>query len=90
MQVENLINETLICLSNLHPVLSQAIDNVQLNTQKKEVLEMKNELNGNIADVENKVVELNTYVNTTFEDNVLDDDDIEDLDLKKSKDDFER
>ena len=72
MQVENLINETLICLSNLHPVLSQAIDNVQLNTQKKEVSEMKNELNGNIADVENKVVELNTYVNTTFEDNVLD------------------
>lgn len=25
-----------------------------------------------------------------YEDNVLDDDDIEDLDLKKSKDDFER
>ena len=45
---------------------------MQLNTQKKEVSEMKNELNGNIADVENKVVELNTYVNTTFEDNVLD------------------
>ena len=79
MQVENLINETLICLSNLHPVLSQAIDNVQLNTQKKEVSEMKNELNGNIADVENKVVELNTYVNTTFEDNILDETERKDI-----------
>ena len=29
-------------------------------------------------------------VNEMYEDNVLDDDDIEDLDLKKSKDDFER
>ena len=29
-------------------------------------------------------------VNDMYEDNVLDDDDIEDLDFKKSKDDFER
>lgn len=36
------------------------------------------------------ILEYDNVVNEMYDDNVLDDDDIEDLDLSKEKDDFER
>lgn len=72
LQVGTLINEVLSCLTNLHPIMTQSMDNIQLNTSRKEIEDAKNELQGNINDVIGRVDELGNYVDGTFENNVLD------------------
>lgn len=66
------INEFLTAITNYHPILCQAIDNIGENKVSAEIKAAKEELQGNIDDVNKEIGGLNDYVNGTFENNILD------------------
>lgn len=55
-----------------------------VNITKEETIE------NSVKTLLSDILEYDNVVNDMYEDNVLDDDDIEDLDLSKEKDNFER
>ncbi|GAA0102498.1 hypothetical protein UT300012_32130 [Paraclostridium bifermentans] len=71
-QVDTVINELLSEITILHAVMVKSSDDIQLNMNKAEIKAAKDEVQGNINDVNNKVEDLGEYVNGTFENNILD------------------
>ena len=71
-QIDTVINELYSSKINLHPKMTQSMDDIQDNINKAELKAAKDELQGNINDVDGKVGDLNDYVNGTFENNILD------------------
>ncbi|MGL5718487.1 MAG: hypothetical protein ACRCX2_36120 [Paraclostridium sp.] len=71
-QINTLMTEYATVLADVNKVMNKAIDNISLHKAREEVTQAKNELQGNISDVDNKVTDLDNYVNGTFEDNILD------------------
>ena len=59
-------------------------DGILVNIIKEETIE------DSVKVLLSDILEYDNVVNDTYEDNVLDEDDIEELDVSKEKDDFER
>lgn len=72
-QIDITINQLSSNKTNLHPKMTQAMDNIQLNINRAEINAAKDELQGNIKDVDNKIGDLEGTMNNAFKDGVLSD-----------------
>lgn len=61
-----------VALNQLHRKLTDSIKDIDANKNNKQIKDTKDELQGNIDDVDKKLDNLDETVNTTFKDNVLD------------------
>lgn len=78
-QVDTVINEMLSETTLLHSKMVESVDDIQLNMNKAEIKAVKDEVQGNINSVNNKVEDLGEYVNGTFENNILDETERKDI-----------
>ena len=60
-------------LANIHSVMNRAIDNISTGKSKGEIDKVREELKGNITDVDSKVNGIDSYINGVFSDNILSD-----------------
>lgn len=71
-ETDTLLNESVIKVLTLQAKMCQAIDDIDKNTVSWNLAQEKLALQQEISDVDEKIGDLNTYVDGTFKDNALD------------------